>query len=382
MFRAIGKSFAVAVIAVGVASAIAQPTQARANSQPVTSTRHVDLVIALDVSGSMSGLIESAKQRLWDVVNELGRAQPQPELRVAILSYGNPEYGQETGFVKVDQPFTRDLDAVNETLFAFGTNGGDEYVARVVQKSVSTLQWSTQRDALRIIFVAGNEAATQDPQIPIEVATRAALDKGIVVNTLYCGNQGDNIAAGWHKVATLTQGIYASIDQNAAAVANIATPMDAELAALNEELNKTYVAYGRDGKRHRENQLEQDQNAAQMSAPAAASRAVTKASSMYDSAKWDLVDAIEAGKELEELDEEELPAEMQAMDQDARHDYIRKQADKRRELQQQINELAEDRRVYVAEKRKAENESSAKGLDEAIQEGLRQVAEAKGFTFE
>ena len=83
--------------------------------------RHVDVVIALDVSGSMSGLIESAKQRLWDIVYELGRAQPQPELRLAILSFGRPSYGEQTGYVSIDLPFTSDLDAVNETLFAFGT---------------------------------------------------------------------------------------------------------------------------------------------------------------------------------------------------------------------------------------------------------------------
>ena len=80
-------------------------------------------VIALDVSGSMSGLIASAKQRLWDIVNQLGRAQPRPELRIAIVSYGNPEYGQDTGYVRIDLPFTSDLDAVNQTLFGFGTNG-------------------------------------------------------------------------------------------------------------------------------------------------------------------------------------------------------------------------------------------------------------------
>ena len=65
----------------------------------------IDVVIALDVSGSMDGLIDSAKQRLWDIVSELGRAQPQPELRMAILSYGNPEYGSASGFVRVDLPF-------------------------------------------------------------------------------------------------------------------------------------------------------------------------------------------------------------------------------------------------------------------------------------
>ena len=83
---------------------------------PNDTRRDVDLVIALDVSGSMEGLIESAKQRLWDITNELARARPMPALRVAILSYGNPTYGEQAGYVRVDLPFTADLDSVNATL--------------------------------------------------------------------------------------------------------------------------------------------------------------------------------------------------------------------------------------------------------------------------
>ena len=116
---------------------------------PNDARRDVDVVIALDVSGSMEGLIESAKQRLWDITNELARARPVPALRVAILTYGNPTYGEQAGYVRVDLPFTADLDAVNATLFAFRTDGGEEYVARAIQTSLDSLQWSPESDALR-----------------------------------------------------------------------------------------------------------------------------------------------------------------------------------------------------------------------------------------
>src|SRR5688572_8852926 len=185
--------------------------------------RDVDLVIALDVSGSMEGLIESAKQRLWDITNELAQARPVPALRVAILSYGNPTYGEQTGYVRVDLPFTADLDAVNATLFAFRTNGGDEYVARAIQTSLDKLQWSQDRDALRIVFVAGNESAEQDPQLTIERAAATAARRGIVVNAIYCGSDNDADAAGWRRVAASTNGLYAGIDQPAAARGNVAT---------------------------------------------------------------------------------------------------------------------------------------------------------------
>ena len=327
------KIIAPAAISVLLASSGIETIHARSYQQ---TTQHVDVVIALDVSGSMSGLIESAKQRLWDIVNELGRAQPQPELRLAILSYGRPSYGPETGFVKINLPFTSDLDAVNETLFRFGTSGGDEFVARVVNTSIKELDWSDDPNALRILFVAGNEAATQDPLITLQQATRFAANAGVVVNTIYCGSDNDSIAAGWREYATLTNGLYASIDQNTAAVANIATPMDDELAKLNQELNDTYLAYGADGSRYRQNQLEQDENAGAMSSSAMASRVVTKAGRLYDSSDWDLVDAINGGKPLEEVTTEDLPEEMRSMSTAEREAFVNEQSKKRDEIRARV----------------------------------------------
>lgn len=357
--------------------AFAKSTHEQSDAPP-----KIDVVIALDVSGSMSGLIASAKQRLWDIVNQLGRAQPQPELRISIVSYGDPSYGQSTGFVRIDLPFTSDLDAVNETLFRFATNGGDEYVARVVSTAVNDLAWSKDQDALRILFVAGNEAATQDPQISIQQATLAANAKGIVVNTIYCGDNNDSLSAGWREVASMTNGLYASIDQDSAAVANIATPMDNRLVELNQALNETYIAYGKKGDEFRDNQHVQDKNAGAMSSTAAASRVVTKASKLYDSSQWDLVDAVKSGKDLDEIEVEDLPEPMQAMDGEEREAFVKGQFAKREELQAEIRDLDKNRQVFIAEERKKQVPGAAVGLDAVIQEGLISLAEEKGFTFE
>lgn len=341
----------------------------------------IDVVIALDVSGSMDGLIESAKQRLWDIVNELGRAQPQPELRLAILSYGDPEYGVQSGFVRIDLPFTSDLDAVSKTLFEFTTDGGDEYVARVVQTAVDDLNWTTEPDAMRVIFVAGNEGAHQDPQLAVLQATTAAASSGITVNTIYCGSETDGDAPGWRQVATSTNGIFASINQDTAAVANIATPMDQELANLNKELNETYVAFGQEGVAAQENQIEQDVAVATMSAPAMASRAASKASPLYRSESWDLVDAVQSGKSLEEVAVKDLPEEMQEMETGQRAAYVEQKARQREKVQGRIQALADERQDYIKKERAKLDADEEKGLDEVIQEGLRTLAEEKGFTF-
>jgi hypothetical protein len=341
--------------------------------------RDLDLVIALDVSGSMEGLIGSAKQRLWDIANELAQARPVPNLRVAIVSYGRPSYGEQAGFVRIDLPFTADLDAVNATLFDFRTDGGEEYVARAIQTSLDTLQWSREQDALRVMFVAGNESAEQDPRLAIDAATTAAARRGVVVNAIYCGSANDAVAAGWRRVATSTNGLYASIDQQAAAVANVATPFDDELAALNVELNATYIAFGAAGERGRANQLAQDGNAFAMSPSAAASRTVAKAGELYRS-EWDLVDAVKSGKALAEIPPAELPAEMQALEPAEREAYVRSKAERREALQREVGELAAERSRYIEEHRRQQAGDNA-GLDAAILDGIRDVAATKGFSF-
>src|SRR5262245_59457394 len=120
----------------------------------------IDLVLCLDTSGSMQGLIDSARTKLWEVVNELAPAKPAPSLRVALLTHGSPG-DAAAGYVVLQTGFTKDLDLVSEKLFALGTNGGEEYVGRVVQTAVDRLDWGGP-DALKILFVAGNESADQD----------------------------------------------------------------------------------------------------------------------------------------------------------------------------------------------------------------------------
>src|SRR5436305_1481960 len=97
-----------------ILAALASTAHAHGHGQPpppAQKARHVDLVIALDTSGSMNGLIDSARQKLWDVVNLLSQARPQPVLRVGLLSYGGDRgYDAHAGWVRKESDLTTDLD--------------------------------------------------------------------------------------------------------------------------------------------------------------------------------------------------------------------------------------------------------------------------------
>ena len=165
----------------------AQPADCLPLPAAAAEGKAIDLVLCLDVSGSMNGLIESAKLRLWDIVNELARMKPTPNLRVALYSYGATSYPADKGWVRKELDLTEDLDDVYKMLTALHTGGGEEYVARVSKTALDEQKWSTDKDALRLIFVAGNEPVDQDKKVPLDDVAAQAKKAGVIVNTIYCG---------------------------------------------------------------------------------------------------------------------------------------------------------------------------------------------------
>lgn len=362
------------------------PAAASPAENKPADAKPVDLVICLDTSGSMDGLIDAARQKIWGIVNDLATAKPRPVLRVALLSYGNDGYASEDGWVRTLLPFTTDLDEVSKQLFALSTNGGTELVGRVVNKAVGTLDWTTDKGAMKLIVVAGNEGADQDHKVTYQDACTAAIGKGIMINAIYCGDSNDNLAAAWREVSKLTDGEFAAIDQNKNEV--IPTPHDSELADLSARLNSTYIAFGSRGGAGASKQAEQDMNAQAVAPGVAASRAATKAGRAYDNSTWDLVDATRAGDEnsriaLESVKEEALPENMRKMTPKERAEYVDAKLRERDEIRRKIAESTLKRDAYLeAERKKVAEAGGAKDFESALRESVRKQAEKKGFRWE
>lgn len=361
---------------------LALPTGAFA--VPVKS-QPVDVVICLDTSNSMDGLIDSAKQKLWDVVNNLAQAQPVPDLRVSLYHYGNNTLDSKTGWVSRETDLTRDLDEVSKKLFGLTTNGGTEYVARVSRDALNDVKWSTEANSLRIIFVCGNEGVDQDPDVKLADVTKAAKAKGVIINTIYCGPAGDSIAPGWFSFAESTGGQGLNIDQNQIRrEVQVKSPFDQKILELNQKLNTTYIAYGRarDREAAGEKLRAQDANAASAAPNAIQSRIQTKAGALYRNSQWDLVDRLEEEKtfDLSTLKDEELPDELRKLKPEERLAYVKKKAEERAEMRQQIRELGEKRNEFVKEALKKMPESDQEqAFATAINKALREQAATKGI---
>ena len=343
----------------------------------------VQIAVLLDTSSSMSGLIEQAKTQLWKLVNEFITAKQDgktPVVQVALYEYGKSSLNAQEHWIRQIQPLTRDLDKVSEDLFALTTNGGDEYCGAVIQRAMKDLAWDANPKVYKAIFIAGNEPFTQGP-IDSKQSCKDAIAKGIIVNTIHCGGEAQGIAEHWNQGALLADGKYLVIDLNQAIV-HIEAPQDKEIVKLNEELNKTYINYGKEAPMARARQVAQDGNAAaKAESGAAVQRTLTKVSANYCNTGWDLVDACKQKDfDLTKVKEADLPDEMKKMSLEERKAYLVKKTAEREQIQKQVLALNKERETYVATQRKETAKTDT--LDTAMTKALRSQAEKKGIAWE
>lgn len=367
-----------ASLALAMFVALAAPLAAQ---DPLAKPADVDLVICLDVSSSMNGLINQAKSKLWGVVNELANAKPTPNLRVALYSYGHSTYDRTTGWVRKELDFTRDLDQVNDKLFGLRTGGGTELVARVTKAALEQLAWSRDTKALKIIFVCGNESANQDTENSTKSIAEKAVRQGVAINTIFCGPENSGISTGWREFALLAEGRYASINQDKT-VATVATPYDKQIAELGGKLGETYVFFGGQRKALAENQKKQDAAVEKLGASAVAERAVTKANGLYRFQE----DLVEKAQRKEKLDldkvaDADLPEALKNVAPAERERHLNELAAKRTAIQAEILKLNQQREKFLRDQTRP-NAPGAAGLDDALRGAIREQAKGKGINLE
>ena len=342
----------------------------------------VKIALLLDTSNSMDGLINQAKSQLWDIVNKFTHAKcgngSRPNLEIALYQYGNDNLSSREGYIQQVLDFSTDLDEISEKLFSLTTNGGEEYCGQVIHTSLKQLDWGKNPDHLKMIFIAGNEPFTQG-KLNYKDAVTNAIEKDVVINTIFCGNYDQGVQTDWKKGATLTGGEYMAIDHNRRVV-HIDTPYDHLIIKLNSKLNTTYISYGSRGAMKREQQMVQDENAMELEEAVAVKRAVSKSSRMYKNSSWDLVDAMDDNDfDISAIEKEQLPTELQNKSTSEIARYIETKKRERSDIQKEIQELNTKRDAFIAKNQK---ENATGELENAMLEAIKKQAEKKNYKWE
>ncbi len=349
---------------------------------PSVARPRVELVFALDTTGSMSGLIEGAKQKIWSLASFVAQAQPTPDLRVGLIAYRDIGDAYVTKVFDLDD----DLDRVYRRLRSFHADGGGdgpEHVARALHESVHKMSWSKPQEVVKVIYLVGDAPPHTDYQDGFDYvrAARAAGSKGIQLHTIQCGTDGAAESA-WRKIASLGGGQYMAIHQDGGMQAEHSR-YDDELATLHDKLGGTAIGFG----------AEAPAVAAATAAAAAAPVAVKAARAGFMArnnkavgGKGDLVGAIASGSVKLADVQADLPADMKAMEPAEQAAVIAEKQKERTEINRRIDELSKLRKKELdAKEVAAAREGAADGFDVAAKKALKKSVAARpasGLTME
>ena len=345
------------------------------------SKPRIEVCFVLDTTGSMGGLIEGAKQKIWSIANEMISAQPTPELKLGLIGYRD----RGDDYVLKSFGLTDDIDAIYGHLREFQAGGGGdapESVNEALAEAIHKMPWSSDKKVLKIIFLVGDAPPHMDypngPKYPD--LCREAAKKDLIINTIQCGEMAETKPI-WQEIAKLSEGSYVGISQSGN-VAVISTPMDKELSRLNERIGATLIPYG-------DSTLQAEVHAkyaAAKSAPVAAMAHRLTYNSKTGRAmqgRGELLDALNENKlKVDEIDQKQLPAELQKLDRAELQNRIAKARDERADLQKQIVEVSKKREAYIqSENKRLAAEGKGDAFDQKVTETLHAQAAKKGISY-
>jgi Mg-chelatase subunit ChlD len=393
---------------------------------------NVEVVFCLDTTGSMGGLIEGAKQKIWTISNQIVAGKPTPNLKVGLLAYRD----RGDAYITKITDLTDDLDAIYSTIKTFKAEGGGdvpESVNQALNESVTRFKWSTDKETLRIIFLVGDAPPHMDypDDVKYPETCKLAKERGIIINTVQCGNDPE-CTKYWQDISSKTDGAFVQIAQDGAQV-RVVSPQDKRLAEINAELENSTLVYGSKEKQSKDQayrlksldgakptappgpggapggvKVEAPKGDATAKAgtvvpttgagfggggaggftpPAAAAPGLAADRAVYNARRgginsYDLLADIKAGKvKLESLKDEELPDELRKLPMEKRQAFLDELEKKRDDLRKEAIKLAKDRDEYTKQKLAEEGKKAKEGFDQKVEELLRKQAKKVGIDY-
>ncbi len=347
----------------------------------------VEVVFVLDTTGSMGGLIQAAKEKVWAIANTLVSAKPAPDIKMGLVGYRD----RGDAYVTKRTDLTDDLDAVYEALMGFQAQGGGdtpESVNQALHEAVTKINWSKDDGAYKVIFLVGDcpPHMNYKDDVKYRESCKMAAKAGLILNTIQCGNLADTVPI-WKDIADRAEGRYFRVEQSGGAIL-ASTPFDKELAELSREMDGTRLYYG-DEKVVAESMGRKevaDKIHAGATVTAKARRATFSVSEPGKSALLGthelLKDVGEGRVKLDEVKEEELPEELKEMKPEEREKFIAEKSEQRKEIEAKIKDLSTKRQKHIEEQLRKSKLAGKQSLDFAIFECIQEQAAKKGIKYE
>jgi hypothetical protein len=356
---------------------------------PKSGRPELEVVFALDTTSSMSGMIAAAKEKIWSIATTLAQSGQTPVIRMGLVAFRDRGDDYVTQVVDLSD----NLDAVYARLMSFAALGGGdapESVNEALDDAINRISWSQNPLSYKVVFLVGDAPPHMDyaGETPYPETLATAQKRGIVVNTIQCGQAPETLAV-WTDIAKRGGGRYLQVEPGGNAVA-FESPFDAEIAALAAELESTRIVYGSPAARAAQAAAagKLEESLASASPAAKARRGVFYASAAGGASLFgddDLVTDLEEGDiEIDELlgRPDELPESLRSESADGLGAIVADTAERRAALRQRIDTLAKRRDAYLADKVATEVAEPGRTLDAQIYDVVSEQAGALGIEYD
>lgn len=312
----------------------------------------IELVFCLDATGSMKGLIKTAKEKIWDIVTSLTTATPAPNIRLGMIFYRDK--GED--FVTESYSLTYDIDAVYAEMLSIKAKGGGdtpESVNQALYEAVTEMPWSEGPDVYKTVFVVGDCQPHMDyDEVQYPETCELAKEKGIVLNTIKLGYSCRPAIKHFEAIAACGLGEYQQLDQDAEDYV-IVTPYDDSINYYAKLIDLSKIYYGTQSEQSKMNSRKSkalgfySDASSSANSSRAAYNSTSSGTSNWFGKKELLQDIIEGRVDLNDIDYDYLPPELQEMKNKEREKYVRAQVATRRKNMQTLKTLTEQREAYI-----------------------------------
>lgn len=363
-----GRTFALALLALPITSTLSQ-----AVARPT-----VEVAFVLDTTGSMGGLLEGAKRKIWSIATSVVDTNPDADIRIGLVAYR--DIGDE--YVTKTFDLTTDIQDIYANLLELKARGGGDWpesVNEALDVAVNKLQWTNGNDVRRIVFLVGDAPPhmdyAQDTKYPKTLVV--AKQRDIVVNAVLAGSARDTERV-WQDIAQRGDGRFIPIPQDGGELVVIETPYDDDIIILQKEINGTVIPYGPQTQQKRVEEKTRQLSQVAAAAPASASDMASylnkrsKISSEAITGDGDLVSAVASGRAtLGSVKDDELPDELRKLSPEQRKAELDRRTQARKALNEKLAALVQKRDAFVTEAKRKTAPAKTSSFDRAVEDTLK-----------
>lgn len=191
----------------------------------------IQIVLALDASGSMDALFDALSASMGRIVSTLQRSTingRRASVNVGVVTYGA---AQDDGKPQKLCDFTTKVEALRKELDKVSCDGSNERCGEAIAFADEHFPWNRRQgnQALKVLILAGNETIDQG-DMDFRQAVASLRESDIILNTVYCGGDGPETDL-WKEAAHRGAGEYVLIKE-------METPPQQDAAELNNLIRR------------------------------------------------------------------------------------------------------------------------------------------------